>query len=108
MFSGNHKISPRQLYRNYAIGLISLSALLPPLVMNRESITSIGIALVFLGIYLAAGAVIPRPGSALVKSVCYAHYWLLDYGSPYDGTSGSGISPDRYSYLGSSGLVLFV
>lgn len=77
MFSGNHKISPRQLYRNYAICLISLSALLPPLVMNRESISSIGIALVFLGIYLAASAVVPRPESGLVKGICYAHYWLL-------------------------------
>lgn len=76
MFSGNHKISSRQLYRNYAVGLISLSALLPPLVMNRENIGSICYALVFLGVYLAGSMVIPRPASGWVKCICYIHYWI--------------------------------
>ncbi|MBS6396277.1 MAG: GerAB/ArcD/ProY family transporter [Clostridiales bacterium] len=77
MFSGNHKISARQLYRNYAAGLISLSALLPPLVMNRENPAGIGISLVFLGIYLAWSAAVPRPRSDMAKALCYAHYWIL-------------------------------
>lgn len=77
MFSGNHKISARQLYRNYTVGLIALSALFPPLIMNRENGLSIGIALVFLGIYLAGSAVVPRPVSGWIKGICYAHYWLL-------------------------------
>ena len=36
MFSGNHKISSRQLYRNYATAFISLGALLPPLVISQD------------------------------------------------------------------------
>lgn len=77
MFSGNHKISARQLYRNYTVGFISLSAMFPPLLMNRENTVSIGIALLFLGAYLAGSAVVPRPASAWAKGLCYAHYWLL-------------------------------
>lgn len=77
MFSGNHKISSRQLYRNYAAGLIALSALFPPLIMNRENPGSIGIALVFLGLYLAGSAFVPRPKSGWIKGICYAHYWVL-------------------------------
>ena len=49
MFSGNQKISCRQLYRNYTAGLISLGALLAPLAMNRENLTQILWALLFLG-----------------------------------------------------------
>lgn len=77
MFSGNQKISPRQLYRNYTVGLIALSALFPPLIMNRENAGSIGIALVLLGIYLALSAVVPRPANEWIKGICYAHYWIL-------------------------------
>ena len=51
MFSGNHQVSDRQLYRNYAASLISLGALLPPLIMNRENPGSIILALLFLGIF---------------------------------------------------------
>jgi len=77
MFSGNGKISGRQLYRNYAMGFISLSALLAPVVMNRVSGSSIGIALLLLGIYLAAAVRVPCPGSALIRGICYVHYWAL-------------------------------
>lgn len=77
MFSVNHKISSRQLYRNYAAGFISLSALLPPLVMNRDNLTGVILSLVFLGIFLAGSAVVGRPQSAAVKCLCYAHYWIL-------------------------------
>lgn len=77
MFSGNHKISPRQMYRNYTVAGISLSALLPPLVMNRENIGSILLSLLFLGGYLLGTAVIPRPASGVVKVLCYLHYWVL-------------------------------
>lgn len=77
MFSGNHKISERQLYRNYAAGLISLGALFPPLLMNRENAGSIGVALLFLGIYLWASMRAPRPESGFVKGICYVHYWVL-------------------------------
>ena len=77
MFSGNHKISSRQLYRNYTAGFISLSALLPPLIMNRSNLISVLLALVFLGIFMAGSAVVPRPRSRAVKALCYAHYWIL-------------------------------
>ena len=55
MFSGNHAISTRQLYRNYAAALISLAALLPPLVMDRNSGGSILTALALLGLFLGRG-----------------------------------------------------
>lgn len=77
MFSGNHKISSRQLYRNYAAGLIALSALFPPLLVNQKNIGSICYAVLFLAAYLAASMVIPRPSSEWVKGVCYVHYWVL-------------------------------
>lgn len=77
MFSGNHKISSRQMYRNYAVVGISLSALLPPLVMHQDTMGSILLALVFLGIYLALAAVIPRPQVGVIKVLCYLHYWVL-------------------------------
>lgn len=77
MFSGNHKISGRQLYRNYTAGFISLSALLPPLIMNRENMGGILFALMLLGLYLAGSAAVPRPQSVWVKLLCYANYWIL-------------------------------
>lgn len=77
MFSGNHKISSRQMYRNYAVVGITLSALLPPLVMNQENTGSILLSLLFLGIYLAGTAIIERPTSIWVKWICYLHYWVL-------------------------------
>lgn len=77
MFSGNQKISSRQLYRNYTAGFISLSALLPPLIINGSNIVSILLAVIFLGIFLAGSAVIPRPVSTAVKALCYVHYWIL-------------------------------
>ncbi len=77
MFSGNHKISSRQLYRNYATAFISLGALLGPLVMNRESLGSILLALVFTGLFLGTSAAVPRPGGNLMKWLCYANYWVL-------------------------------
>lgn len=77
MFSGNHKISSRQLYRNYATAFISLGALLPPLVMNRDHAGSLLPALLFSGIVLAGAAVIPRPDSRVARWICYARYWVI-------------------------------
>lgn len=77
MFSINQKISSRQLYRNSAAGFISLSALLPPLLMNRENIVGIGLALLLLGLLMSGCAVVPRPQSDAVKVLCYFHYWIL-------------------------------
>lgn len=77
MFSVNHKISGRQLYRNYAVGLTALGALLPPLVMNRENIGCILFSLILLGLYLGVSIFVPRPRSVFVKALCYLHYWVL-------------------------------
>ncbi len=77
MFSGNHKISSRQLYRNYATAFISLGALLPPLVMNREHTGSLILALLFSGAVLAGTAVIPRPDSRMARWLCYVQYWVI-------------------------------
>lgn len=77
MFSGNHKISSRQLYRNYAAALISLGALLPPLVMNRENAGSILLAVLFLGLFLWGAALVPRPSATWMKWLCYVNYWVL-------------------------------
>lgn len=77
MFSGNHKISARQLYRNYAAALISLAALLPPLIMSREGGSSIVAALVLLGLFLTGTVMAPRPEQKAVRWLCYAHYWVL-------------------------------
>lgn len=76
MFSGNYKISSRQLYRNYATAFISLGALLPPLVMNREHTGSLILALLFSGIVFAWTARIPRPDSRMARWLCYAQYWV--------------------------------
>ena len=67
MFSGNHKISTRQLYRNYASAVISLGALLPPLVMNRENTAGILLSLLFLGAVLWVSAPFPRPTDRFTK-----------------------------------------
>ena len=77
MFSGNHAISTRQLYRNYAAALISLAALLPPLVMDRNSGGSILTALALLGLFLAGTVLARRPEQKAVRWLCYAHYWVL-------------------------------
>lgn len=77
MFSGNHRISSRQLYRNYAAALISLGALLPPLIMNRENPGSILLAVLFLGVFLWAAAFVPRPSAVWMKWLCYVNYWVL-------------------------------
>jgi len=77
MFSGNHKISNRQLFRNSSAGFISLSALIVPLVMNQKSITSILFALLFLGVFLYGTAWAPRPQNVWMKGICYLHYWVL-------------------------------
>lgn len=77
MFSGNDKISERQMFRNYTMGFISLGALLAPVIMNRVSGGSIGFALILLGIYLAATSYAPRPESMAVRAVCCVHYWTL-------------------------------
>lgn len=77
MFSGNHKISSRQLYRNYAVVLISLGALLPPLIMNREQSVSIVLALLLLGLFLWGTASVPRPASGPAKWISYVNYWVL-------------------------------
>ena len=77
MFSGNQKISCRQLYRNYTAGLISLGALLAPLAMNRENLTQILWALLFLGAWLFGTVYVPRPESVWIKALCYVHYWIL-------------------------------
>ena len=77
MFSGNHQVSDRQLYRNYAASLISLGALLPPLIMNRENPGSIILALLFLGIFFLGAAFVPRPEGQISKWICYVNYWVL-------------------------------
>lgn len=77
MFSGNHKISSRQLYRNYASAIISLSALMPPLVMNRENASGVLLSLLFLGAVLWLSADTPRPSDRLGKWLCYGGYWVL-------------------------------
>lgn len=77
MFSGNKKISSRQLYRNYAASYISLSALLPPLIMNRECMPGMLLALIFSGFFLWVAASVPRPVSRLMKCLCYTGYWVL-------------------------------
>lgn len=77
MFSGNDKISSRQLYRNYTAGFISLSGLLIPLMMDRTHMVSILMALAALGLFLAGTVRVKRPASAVVKALCYAHYWVL-------------------------------
>lgn len=77
MFSGNDKISSRQFYRNYAVQAISLSALFPPLVMNRENMGGVLASLVLLGAFLAWSAAVPAPEARWAKCLCYAHYWLL-------------------------------
>ena len=77
MFSGNHQVSDRQLYRNYAASLISLGALLPPLIMNRENPGSIVLALLFLGIFFLGAAFVPRPEGQISKWICYVNYWVL-------------------------------
>lgn len=77
MFSGNEKISARQLYRGSTSGLLGLCALTVPLVMNRENLTSILLALILLGIFLAGTAFAPAPQKSWVKWICYANYWIL-------------------------------
>lgn len=77
MFSGNHQISKRQLYRTYASALISLGALLPPLIMNRENPGSILLALLFLGIFFLGTATAPKPADPVIKWLCYVNYWVL-------------------------------
>ena len=49
MFSGNQKISSRQLYRNYTVGFISLSGLLIPLIMDRTKATNVASTYYALG-----------------------------------------------------------
>lgn len=65
------------MFRNYAMGFISLGALLVPVIMDRDSGGSIGFALLLLGIYLAVTSYVPRPESMAVRALCYAHYWAL-------------------------------
>ena len=77
MFSGNQKISSRQLYRNYTVGFISLSGLLIPLIMDRTHMVSILAALGALGLFLAGSVRVRRPSSTVLKALCYAHYWVL-------------------------------
>lgn len=77
MFSGNDRISERQMFRNYTVGFISLSALLAPAIMNRTNGSSIGLALLLLGLYLAVTACVPAPGAYAARAVCYVHYWVL-------------------------------
>ena len=67
MFSGNQKISCRQLYRGYTAGLISLGALLAPLAMNRENLTQIVFALLLLGGWLLGTVYVPRPASPWIR-----------------------------------------
>ena len=77
MFSGNQKISCRQLYRGYTAGFVSLGALLAPLAMNRENLTQILFALLLLGCWLLGTAYVPRPESVWIRTLSYIHYWLL-------------------------------
>lgn len=77
MFSGNGRISVRQLYRSYAVAGISLSALLPPLMMSQKSAGSILLALALWGLFLAGTVLTPRPEAWPVKALCYIHYWIL-------------------------------
>lgn len=77
MFSGNYKISSRQLYRNYAAAFVSLGVLLPPLIMNQEHAGSLVASLLFSGCVLAGTAVIPRPSGQAARWLCYAQYWTI-------------------------------
>ena len=77
MFSGNQKISCRQLYRGYTAGLISLGALLAPLAMNRENLTQIVFALLLLGGWLLGTVYVPRPASPWIRMLSYLHYWVI-------------------------------
>lgn len=77
MFSGNHKVSSRQLYRNYAAASISLGALLPPLIMNRDNGPGVLLAVLFLGLFLWASTAVPRPSGRVLKWMCYVNYWVL-------------------------------
>lgn len=77
MFSRNETISNRQLYRNYTIGFVSLSALLAPLFMGRENGMSLVIALLLLGLVLVMSSQSAAPKSLFVKILCYVHYWVL-------------------------------
>ena len=77
MFSGNQKISSRQLYRNYTAVFISLGALLPPLIMNRENAGGLILALLFSGLLLVGATAVPRPSGRAAKWICYTDYWVL-------------------------------
>ena len=77
MFSGNQRISCRQLYRSYTAGLISLGAILAPLAMNRENLTQILFALLLLAGWLFGTAYVPRPESIWIRALSYAHYWVI-------------------------------
>ncbi len=77
MFSGNEKISSRQVFRNGAAGLISLGALAVPLVMDREGLSEVLAALILLGILLTGAAFAPRPENVWSKVLCYLHFWVL-------------------------------
>lgn len=77
MFSGNKKISGRQMYRNYAAGFVSLNALLIPVIVNQKNAGGAAAALIFTGLYLAAAVRAPKSESAAFKILCYVHYWAL-------------------------------
>ncbi len=77
MFSGNGKISARQMYRSAVIGLFSLGALLIPPAADRDGIVSVLIALILLGVCMAATTCAEAPRSRFVKGICYAHCWAL-------------------------------
>jgi spore germination protein len=77
MFSGNDKISRRQLYRNDTAGLLSMAAFLAPLEMSRTGWNSIWVALLLLGLYQFVVVRVPTPFSYAAKAVCYIHCWLI-------------------------------
>jgi spore germination protein len=77
VFSENGKISGRQFYRNYAISIISLSALIVPLFSGQANLCSIGTGILLLGIYLWMTVRIPCPKSRMLRFVSFSHYWLL-------------------------------
>ncbi len=77
MFSRNEKISERQLFRNYAICGISISALLIPMAIGRTSAFSILLSIILTELFLAAAVALPCPKHSFARAVGFFYYWLV-------------------------------
>lgn len=77
MFSENNRISIRQVFRNYCVLALGISALFIPVPMNDAAMPSILLAIVLLGLYLAGTEICPAPEYGILKAVSYVHYWIL-------------------------------